>query len=131
MYFGGVRSLTWPLFPPIIPNIIIYSVQVSLEVSHLSQIRLYLVGHPLCLYNTFLYSSVLFISAIQAWNVGEMALIHCLAITFLAQKRVSQRKVAKYFSIVASGSNPSMHSLGSSCTSEPIWSCRNLIICAQ
>lgn len=89
--------------------------QVSESCSHLSQILLYFMGHPLLVYMNFLYGSVLFISALHSVKRGGNLLIHFLAITFLTENKVSCKKVLVYLSI-DSGSIPRRHSLGSSVT---------------
>lgn len=57
--------------------------------------------------------------------------LFCSTINFLAQNNDSLRNMVRDLSVVASGSRPRRHTLGSSCTGDPMWSWRNFMICAQ
>lgn len=99
------------------------------DLSHLSQVLLYLSGQPLLRYINLLYGRVVFTSAFHSEKLGGIDLIHCRAITFLAEKSVSWRNSFVYLSRFESGKMPNRNCLGSRDMGEPTSSCRKSTIC--
>lgn len=99
------------------------------DLSHLSQVLLYLSGQPILRYIHFLYGRVVFTSAFHSEKLGGVDLIHCRAINFLSEKSDSWRNSLVYLSRSKSGKMPSRHCLGSRDRGDPISSWRKSTIC--